>query len=519
MSDQAKIGIIMGSQSDWPTMQHAADIQTELDEPHEVKIVSAPRTPDRMYDYARAARGRGLKAIIAGAGGAAHLPGMTAALTSVPVLGVPVQSRALSGQDSLLSIVQMPAGIPVGTLAIGEAGAKNAALLAAAILANEDAAPGRAAGRLARRPHRSCRRGPAVTHPLPQGATIGIVGGGQLGRMLALAAAELGFKTHVYCPEADCPAAQVAGAFTQAAYDDMAALDGFAAAVDAVTYEFENIPVPTVERILQAVPVMPSARALQTAQDRFEEKSFIRACGFGVADFFDITDAGSLRAALAETGGQGILKTRRFGYDGKGQWRLDGGSDLDAVMAELDGRAAILEALVPFEREISLLVARRADGASAVYDAIENIHRNHILHTSTLPAALSAEQQAAARSMAAEIAEALDYVGVLAIECFVVGEALLVNEMAPRVHNSGHLTQDACHCGQFEQHIRAIAGWPLGDATAHADAVMTNLLGNEIDSLADWAAKPATRLHVYGKAEARAGRKMAHVTQLFPKNG
>ena len=357
----------------------------------------------------------------------------------------------------------------------------------------------------------------AEQRPLSPNGIIGIVGGGQLGRMLALAAAELGLKTHIYCPEDNCPAAQVATAFTQAPYDDMSALTAFAAEVDVVTYEFENIPVATVAQLARSKNVFPSAVALEVAQDRLVEKSFMREQGFDVAAFFDITDLDSLKAALAQTDGAGILKTRRFGYDGKGQWRLDGDSDLTGVLQELNGQPAILEALVPFEREVSILVARAQDGSTAAYDVIENVHRNHILHNSTLPAALPATQRDAARDMAEKLATALDYVGVLAIECFIVGDALLINEIAPRVHNSGHLTQDACHCGQFEQHMRAIAGWPLGDATAHSDAVMTNLLGDEIEQWRDFAAQKATYVHLYGKAEARAGRKMGHVTKLKPK--
>ena len=351
-------------------------------------------------------------------------------------------------------------------------------------------------------------------NPLPPGACIGIVGGGQLGRMLALAAAKLGFQTHVFCPEENAPATQVASFSTQADYQNKSALDRFSQSVDVVTYEFENIPVDTVAHIETQKPVLPSAKALEVAQDRWVEKSFMRELGLGVADFYDITSEADLRAALEATQGQGILKTRRFGYDGKGQWRLSASSQLDAIMAELDGQAAILEALVPFEREISLLVARNAAGDTATYEAIENVHKNHILHTSTLPARLSATQASQAQTMAEKIADALDYVGVLAIECFVTPQGLLVNEIAPRVHNSGHLTQDACHCGQFEQHIRAIAGWPLGDARAHSEAEMTNLLGEDINDWQNWAAQEATYLHIYGKAEAKPGRKMAHVTRL-----
>ena len=353
--------------------------------------------------------------------------------------------------------------------------------------------------------------------PLSPGACIGIVGGGQLGRMLALAAAELGFQTHVFCPEETSPATQVASLSTQANYDDQPALDRFANSVDVVTYEFENIPVATVAHIETLKPVLPSAKALEVAQDRWVEKSFMRDLGLGVADFYDITSEPDLRAALDATQGEGILKTRRFGYDGKGQWRLKANTDLDAIMAELNGQPAILEALVPFEREISLLVARNPTGDTATYDALENVHKTHILHTSTLPASLTQAQASQAHAMAEKIAKALDYIGVLAIECFVTPQGLLVNEIAPRVHNSGHLTQDACHCGQFEQHIRAIAGWPLGDASAHSNAVMTNLLGEEVNDWQDWAAQEATYLHFYGKTQAKPGRKMAHVTRLTPR--
>ena len=353
--------------------------------------------------------------------------------------------------------------------------------------------------------------------PLAPGATIGIVGGGQLGRMLALAAAELGLKSHIFCPESDAPATHVAHAVTQADYDDEAALRRFAEAVDAVTYEFENIPVATVSFINTTTQVMPSVKALEVAQDRLREKDFMRAQGFAVAAYFDITDLASLQNALAETGGDGILKTRRFGYDGKGQWRISTASDLSQIIDELDGQAAILEALVPFEREVSLLVARGQDGTIATYPPVENEHRNHILYQSTIPATLSAPHHQAAMAMAEKLIAALDYIGVLAIECFVTADGLLINEIAPRVHNSGHLTQDACHCGQFEQHIRAIAGWPLGDANAHSDAVMTNLLGDEINDWPQLAAQPATYVHIYGKAEAKPGRKMGHVTKLSAK--
>lgn len=354
-----------------------------------------------------------------------------------------------------------------------------------------------------------------TTNRLKPGQTIGIIGGGQLGRMLALASAELGFTCHIYCPEENSPASQVAHQTTCAAYEDLDALAQFADSVDVVTYEFENIPADSIATLTAQNTVSPPARALAVSQDRLDEKTFIAALGIAVAGFHDITDLDSLTAALAQTGGQGILKTRRFGYDGKGQWRISPSSDLTAILDELDGQPAILEALINFEREVSLIVARDAAGHVASYAPIENVHKNHILHQSTLPAQLSTDLAAQAEQIAESLATALDYVGILAIETFVTADGLIVNEIAPRVHNSGHITQDACTCGQFEQHIRAIAGWPLGDPTAHSKAMMTNLLGDEVDDLAAWDSAPATRVHLYGKAESKPGRKMGHVNQLI----
>jgi len=356
-----------------------------------------------------------------------------------------------------------------------------------------------------------------MTKTLRPGQTIGIVGGGQLGRMLALAAAELGLKAHIYAETSATPAAEVAAASTVGAYDDTAQLARFAAAVDCITYEFENIPAAGLAEMQAALPVLPPATALAVSQDRFDEKTFIRAQGLAVADFIAIDSGKDLADGLAQLGGEGILKTRRFGYDGKGQWRLTGDSDLAKIALELDDRPAIIEAVVPFEREISVLVARNTHGDMALYEPVENVHKNHILHSSTVPAHLSSGHLKKARTLAETLANALDYVGVLAIETFVTGDDLVVNEIAPRVHNSGHLTADACLCGQFEQHIRAVAGWPLGDTKRHSNAVMINLLG---DDVADWqtlAAKPGSRLHLYGKAEARPGRKMGHVTYLSEK--
>jgi 5-(carboxyamino)imidazole ribonucleotide synthase len=353
--------------------------------------------------------------------------------------------------------------------------------------------------------------------PLPPGSTIGILGGGQLGRMLALAAARLGLKCHIYAPEADSPAFQVAAAHTVAGYTDFAALEAFAGAVDAVTFEFENVPGETAAYLEPRVALAPGARALQIAQDRIAEKSFISGLGIEVAPFAAVDDEASLAAAAARIGTPAILKTRRFGYDGKGQAKITGSHNAAAAWAEIGRQSAVLEGFVSFDREISVIAARGWDGAVAIYDVPENRHENHILRTSTIPAAISPKLAQEARGIGARIVTALDYVGVIGIEMFVAGEKLLVNEIAPRVHNSGHWTMDACLVSQFEQHMRAVVGWPLGDPARHSDVVMTNLLGDEAGAWAKLAAEPATAIHLYGKAEARRGRKMGHINRLTPR--
>jgi 5-(carboxyamino)imidazole ribonucleotide synthase len=353
---------------------------------------------------------------------------------------------------------------------------------------------------------------------LPPGSTIGIVGGGQLGRMLALAAAPLGFRCHVLSPEAESPAFDVAAAATVAEYDDDAALAAFARAVDVVTYEFENIPVATVERLARNVPVRPGVAPLAVSQDRVSEKSFLNGLGIATAGFAAVDDRPSLDRALATLGLPAVLKTRRLGYDGKGQAVIRWADEAGAALAAMRGAPSVLERFVSFSREISVIAVRALDGTVAAYDPAENVHRGGILHTSTLPARVRPETAAAARRIATSILQALAYVGVIGVEFFVVGEGegetLLVNEIAPRVHNSGHWTQDACAVSQFENHIRAVAGWPLGPTGRHADVVMTNLIGADVEAWARLAAEPGARLHLYGKRAARPGRKMGHVNRL-----
>jgi 5-(carboxyamino)imidazole ribonucleotide synthase len=356
--------------------------------------------------------------------------------------------------------------------------------------------------------------------PLAPGATIGILGGGQLGRMLALAAARLGMRCHVFNPDPDGPAFDVAAARTVAAFDDPAALEAFGRAVEVVTYEFENVPVAAAERLATIVPVRPGARALAVAQDRLDEKQFLQAQGIGVADFAAVSSPADLRTAAEHIGMPSILKTRRYGDDGKGQARIRGKDDIAPAFEALAGAPAVLEALVPFSREISVVAVRGVDGGTASYDPAENEHRGGILHTSSVPARIRPETADKAAKTARAILAALDYVGVVGVEFFVVeeggGERLLVNEFAPRVHNSGHWTEDACAVSQFENHIRAVAGWPLGPTGRHADVVMTNLIGAEADDWPQLAADPQARLHLYGKREARPGRKMGHVNRLRP---
>jgi len=353
-----------------------------------------------------------------------------------------------------------------------------------------------------------------LTRVIIPGATLGIVGGGQLGRMLSMAAANLGYRTAIYAPEPSGPAADVSSRWVQGEYDDLDALKAFAAMVDIITYEFENIPVTPLERL--RVPLAPHPRALATAQDRATEKAFIQAIGGRPAPWAIVSSREDLDAAVRQVGTPAILKTRRFGYDGKGQARLKDVADADEAWASLAWQACVLEGLVAFEREFSILIARAADGSTAIWDPVLNVHEDGILALSTIPAALGAETEMAARALAEKIVAELDYVGVLAIEFFDTAAGPIFNEMAPRVHNSGHWTIEGAVTSQFENHVRAICGLPLGSTARAAPRIeMRNLLGEQA---ADWdmiLSDPAAHLHLYGKSQARPGRKMGHVTKLF----
>jgi 5-(carboxyamino)imidazole ribonucleotide synthase len=349
------------------------------------------------------------------------------------------------------------------------------------------------------------------------GATIGILGGGQLGRMIAVAAAQLGYRTHIYAPESSGPAADVSPLWTQGDYADREALARFAGAVDLITFEFENVPQETVALLAGLGHVRPNARALGIAQDRLSEKRFVTDLGGRTAPFAPVESLAELQRAIGQIGASAILKTSRMGYDGKGQVRIMPGDDPAAAWAAMDGAPCILEGFVAFDAEFSVILARGEDGAVRFWDSPANVHEHGILATSIVPAGgIVAAQEVEARAMAARVADALDYVGVLALEFFAGAEGPVFNEMAPRVHNSGHWTIEGALTSQFENHVRAICGLPLGDTALAARRVeMRNLIGAEAD---DWRAilsDPANHLHLYGKHEARPGRKMGHVTRLI----
>lgn len=352
---------------------------------------------------------------------------------------------------------------------------------------------------------------------LAPGSVIGILGGGQLGRMLSVAASRLGYACHIYEPGAHPPAGHVAAKVTTAPYEDEAALRAFAAAVDVITYEFENVPTSALDLLESLRPIRPNRRALAISQDRIAEKDFLTGIGLTTAPYAAVTTAADLDRALLKIGHPAILKTTRLGYDGKGQARIMDLSQAAPALAAMQGAPAVLEGFIDFSHEVSVIVARGADGSVAAYDPGENVHREGILRTTTVPARLSPSQRSDAVLIAARIANALEYVGVMGVELFVTGAGLVVNEIAPRVHNSGHWTQQGCAVDQFEQHIRAVAGLPLGDGSRFADVVMENLIGDDVLRVPQLLRETDCSLHLYGKGAPRPGRKMGHVNRSQPR--
>lgn len=353
-----------------------------------------------------------------------------------------------------------------------------------------------------------------MMQPLPPGSTIGILGGGQLGRMLGLAAAQIGYKTHIFAPEADGVAREVASAWTVAAYDDDMALNAFANAVDVVTFEFENVPVETVRRLAEHVPVRPGAKSLELSQDRLREKAFAQVCGVPLAPFAEVKSAADLAAAVARIGTPAILKTATEGYDGKGQARVMTPDDAAAAWESIGQRRAIYEAMVDFTGEFSVLLVRGLDGSVETWECPQNVHEDGILSRSLIPSGSALSKHCSTATYhALNLADALDHVGLLACEFFATDDGPLFNEMAPRVHNSGHWTIEGAVTSQFENHIRAICGLPLGAPTRIGSAVeMRNLIGPDVEQWASYLADPLCRLHLYGKGHGRAGRKMGHAT-------
>ncbi len=348
------------------------------------------------------------------------------------------------------------------------------------------------------------------------GSVIGILGGGQLGRMTALAAARLGYRCQIFAPESGGPASQVSAGETIAQYDDLDALARFAEAVDVATFEFENVPVASVERLLQSVPVRPGPKALAVAQDRLVEKSFLRSIDIPTAPFYEVNNASELQASVGELSAPAVLKTVRLGYDGKGQVLIQPDSNLSDAFLEMGADRGVLEKWIDFRMEMSVILARGIDGKTVTFDPAENRHKHHILDTTIVPARVPGSVAEEARALAERIADALGLVGLLAVELFVThDDNIIVNEIAPRPHNSGHWTMNACDTCQFEQFVRAICGQPLGSTNRYADAVMTNLVGEGVNDWKKALRQPDLHLHLYGKDEARAGRKMGHVNRIL----
>jgi 5-(carboxyamino)imidazole ribonucleotide synthase len=355
---------------------------------------------------------------------------------------------------------------------------------------------------------------------IPPGSIIGILGGGQLGRMTAMAAARLGYRVHTFCPDRDAPASHVSWHNTVAGYDNQSALKAFAESVDVVTFEFENIPASTTEFLAALKPTRPEPKVLYLTQERLREKRFLASINVPTTRFLDVARQEALETALKAIGRPAILKSAEFGYDGKGQVRIDGDMDLFEAWVRMGGEVGILEAFVDFSREISVIVARGPDGATAIFQPVENQHKNHILDVTIVPARVSQTVAGRAEAIARHIAQEIGLIGLLAVEMFVTHkDEVLVNELAPRPHNSGHWTIDGCLTSQFEQFVRAVCGLPLGSTERHSDAVMKNLIGEEVNNWRELLNDPTVKLHLYGKTEARPGRKMGHYTRLSPKDG
>ena len=496
------ISIIMGSKSDWATMQKAAEVLDNFGVAYEKKVVSAHRTPDLMFKHAEEARSRGIKVIIAGAGGAAHLPGMVAAKTTLPVIGVPVKSRALSGVDSLYSIVQMPGGVPVATMAIGEAGATNAALFALRLLSVEAKAIADALANFAEEQGKIAEESTTKT--------IGIIGGGQLGQMMAISAIYMGHKVITLDPAADCPSSRVSEVIV-APYDDVDALRQLADRCDVLTYEFENVDADGLDAVIKDGQLPQGTDLLRISQNRIFEKDFLsNKAKVTVAPYKVVTS--SLDLEDIDLSKKYVLKTATGGYDGHGQKVITSADDLEEANALANSAECVLEEFVNFDLEISVIVSGNGKDVT-VFPVQENIHRNNILSKTIVPARISDSLAEKAKAMAVKITEQLNLSGTLCVEMFATADDIIVNEIAPRPHNSGHYSIEACDFSQFDTHILGVLGAPLPAIHLHAPAVMLNVLGQHVEVAERYVTEnPSAHLHMYGKLEAKHNRKMGHVT-------
>ena len=504
-----KVSIVMGSQSDYKTMTFCQNILKKLNIKFETKIISAHRTPKRMYEFASSAEKNNIGVIIAGAGGSAHLPGMIAALSPLPVLGVPIESKKLKGLDSLLSIAQMPKGIPVGTLAIGEDGAINAALLAASIIANNNASIKKKLNNLRLSQTKSVKKNLNKMSDI----TLGIIGGGQLGSMLAISAKKLNIKTIIYSDDPDAPAQNFCNKFISGDYNNKEKIIEFVNLVNYVTYEFENIPFETLNEINKLKPVLPKPSVNRLIQHRLAEKDFVNNLNIRTTRYASVENKSEIEAL--EDLLPGILKTTTLGYDGKGQYPINSIEEFNGLNIDYS-KGYILEKLVKLKKEISIIITRFNDQKYEIYEPIENKHEDQILKFSKIPADIDKKIYDQSREWAMSIAEELKYIGTLCVEFFIDrNDNLYVNEIAPRVHNSGHLTINAYNVSQFENHVRAVCGLEQVPLKKLSNATMVNLIGDQISEHRKFPKfKDNEFFFDYLKKEIKEKRKMGHITTL-----
>lgn len=510
-----KVAVIMGSSSDWEIMKESCNMLEEFGIPYEKKVVSAHRTPHLMVDFASHAVNDGYDLIIAGAGGAAHLPGMVASMTTLPVIGVPIESKSLKGLDSLLAIVQMPGGIPVATTAIGKSGAKNAGILAARILGISHSSVRKNLENYEKSLVQKWRKCKMNFNKLSFGATIGIIGGGQLGKMMAQSAQKMGYKVIVLDPNIDCPCRYVAHEFIHAEYDDEKALQQLGDSADVITYEFENISANQLKSLTDKYNIPQGYQAIELLQDRLTEKQTLEQAGTQIVPYTSIKNKDDLSNAVSELGYPFIVKTRFGGYDGKGQVLVKTEEDLEEAETIISKQECVAEKFLEIDKEVSLTVTIGNHQQITYFPLQENEHRNQILFKTIVPA--RSDKTESAKREVEKITNVVHFVGTFTVEFFIdENNHLYVNEIAPRPHNSGHYSIEACDYSQFDTHILAVTGQSLPQQIeVLKPAVMMNLLGKDLDLLEhEFGEHPEWHVHIYGKSERKPNRKMGHMTIL-----